>query len=144
MPEYRWFTDHDSVRQDGTSCRCLVRRSHGSGLRIKYKSWRQMNMLFLSLVKRMDIGAGPLAVVGGSAPSGVNVNNNYDYDNENIGVAALRKFFYSSPLRLKNLSGGRTLSNRQSSSRFPGLSFELQDTADYRWYEYLLPTESTL
>lgn len=26
-----------------------------------------------------------------SAPSGVNVNNNYDYDNENIGVVALRK-----------------------------------------------------
>ena len=51
-------------------------------------------MLLLALVKRMDIGAGPPVVVGGSAPSGVNVNNNYDYDNENIGVAALRKFFY--------------------------------------------------
>jgi hypothetical protein len=62
-----------------------------SGLQIKYKGWRQMNMLLLALVKRMDIGAGLAAVVGGSAPSGVNVNNNYDYDNENFGVVALRK-----------------------------------------------------
>ena len=28
MSEYRWFTDHGSVHQDRTSCRCLVRRSY--------------------------------------------------------------------------------------------------------------------
>ena len=49
-------------------------------------------MLFLALVQRMDIGTGLPVVVGGSAPRGLNVNNNNDYDNENIGVAALRKF----------------------------------------------------
>ena|GEM_PF-6071238 len=49
-----------------------------------------MEMLFLALVQRMDIGASPLGVVGGFAPSGLNVNNNY-YDNENIGVAGWRK-----------------------------------------------------
>lgn len=75
------------------------------GLQIKYKGWKQMNMLLLALVKRMDIGARALVVVGGSAPSGVNVNNNYDYDNENIGVAARRKFFDFSPLGLKNSVG---------------------------------------
>ena len=67
-----------------------------------------MNMLFLALVQRMDIGARALVVVGGFAPSGANVNNNYDYDNENIGVAALRKFFYFSSLGPKSLSEGRT------------------------------------
>ncbi len=77
-------------------------------------------MLFLALVKKMGIGARALVVVGGSSPSGVNVNNNYDYDNENIGVAARRKFFYFSSLRLKNLNEGRTLSNHQSFSQFPG------------------------
>jgi hypothetical protein len=49
-------------------------------------------MLFPALVMRMDIGAGSFVVVGGFAPGGLNVNNNYDYDNGNIGVAGLRKF----------------------------------------------------
>ena len=92
MTEYEWFTDHGSVHQDRTSCRCLVRRSDGFGLRIQCKRWRQMRMLFLALVKRMDIGAGLFVVIGGCAPSGVYVNNN-NYDNENIGVGVLRKFF---------------------------------------------------
>jgi len=49
-----------------------------------------MNMLFLALVQLMDISASPFVVVGGFAPAGLNVNNNY-YDNENIGVAGWRK-----------------------------------------------------
>jgi hypothetical protein len=44
-------------------------------------------------------------VVGGFAPAGLNVNNNYD--NDNIGVAALRKSCYIFPAELI-LSGGRT------------------------------------
>lgn len=52
-----------------------------------------MKMLSLPLVPWMDIGASPYVVVGGFAPGGLNVNNN-NYDNENIGVAGLRKSCY--------------------------------------------------
>jgi len=62
-------------------------------------------MLFLALVQWMDIGTGPFAVVGGFAPGGLNVNNNYD-DNENIGVAGLRKSCYFPHQSLKNSVGG--------------------------------------
>ena len=60
------------------------------GLQIKYKGWKQMNMVFLALVKRMGIGTGPLGVVGGFAPSGVGVSSYYV--DEGFGVGALRKF----------------------------------------------------
>ncbi len=75
-------------------------------------------MLFLVLVKWMGVGAGFLVVVGGFAPSGVNVNNNYDYDNENIGVAALRKFFYFPRWDLKISMGDGLYPTADHSSNF--------------------------
>ena len=62
-----------------------------SGLQIKYNEWGQMKMLFLFLVTWMDIGTSAFVVVGGFAPGGLNVNNNYY---ENNGVAGLRKSCY--------------------------------------------------
>ena len=55
----------------------------------------------------MGIGTGPFVVVGGFAPAGLNVNNN-NFDNDNIGVAALRKSCYFPHWNLLKLSGGRT------------------------------------
>jgi hypothetical protein len=58
---------------------------------MKYKRWGQIKLVFLPLVKRMDVGTNPRGVVGGFSSGGLNVNNNND-DNENIGVGVLRKF----------------------------------------------------
>lgn len=61
-------------------------------------------MLLLALVAWTDIGTGPFVVVGGFAPGGLNVNNYY-YDNENNGVAALRKSCYFPHWAMKNSMG---------------------------------------
>lgn len=73
--------------KDRTSCRCLVRRSKCSGLQIKYREWRQMKMLFLVLVKKMDIGTRSPVCCGAFGPSGLNLNNDNDIANDNNGLA---------------------------------------------------------
>ncbi len=44
-------------------------------------------------------------VVCGFGPSGLNVNNNYDNDNDYIGVAVARKSFEKFPARSKDSAG---------------------------------------
>ena len=44
----------------------------------------------------MDIGTGPLVVVGGFSPDGLNVNNN-NYDNDDSGTKAERESGESVP-----------------------------------------------
>ena len=60
---------------------------NGSGLRIKYRGWGQMNMLFPAPVVQMGIGSRSTRCCGFGSPSGLNVNNNIDNDNVGVAVA---------------------------------------------------------
>ena len=86
-----------------------------------------MHILLLFLVVLMDIGTAPLVVVGGFAPAGLNVNNNYDNANDNIGLGALRKFYVTPPCI--KCGGGRTLSTHQPFFQFLEQFFEFPDIA---------------
>lgn len=106
MSECRCSMDHGSVHQDRTSYRCLARKSESSGLQIKFKRWGQHLVVSVSGVAEGHRYRS-LIVVGACAPSGLNVNNNYDNDNDNIGVAPLRKFCRSiSLLSLPSVGNG--------------------------------------
>jgi len=89
----------------------------------------------------MDIGTDVFVVVGGFAPGGLNVNNNYD--NDNNGVAALRKSCYF-PYCIKKLSGERTSTIRPPFFQFLEGSLGEPSIAGYQLSEYLKPTQSIL
>lgn len=57
-----------------------------------YQSGNERNHYLYTYTRVQETTGGYHLVVGGSAPSGVNVSDNYGCDSGDIGVAALRKF----------------------------------------------------
>jgi hypothetical protein len=97
LPEYQWFTDLDSVQRDEnfvlrSGRKNLFHREKWFGPQIKYRSWKSIKDAMSNFSETDGEGCLMLSRCWGFSSGGLNVNNNNWNDNNN-GVGACRKFF---------------------------------------------------